>query len=485
MPTTIFSLSKSSFLKFEQCEKAFYLYKHQPFLRDKIDVDKNLTFNRGHAIGSFAKELFPGGIDVSEKTKNLAESVALTKELIADKKTIYEATFIFDGVLVMVDILHYSNDEWKAYEIKSSLKVSPVYLLDACLQFYVVKNCLSELSDFFLVTLNGDYLFKDSMEIKSLFKKRSILKEAEKNRPYFEEKIRLAKETIEQNSVPEKPIGTHCFRPYTCDFYGHCWKNVNEKESIFQLPQVNKDKLFEWYHSGKRKISELTNSELESEALKKVKKAFAADKAFYDQKVLNELMERIQEPVVSLDMEIWAPAIPQLNDTKPFQQIPFLFCLYNEQTSIHFMTEHLQDDRRIFAEQLIDLTKEFNSILVYDKAMEEQSIAYLSRLFPELEIKLKEVNEKMIDISNLFKNLHYYHPAFQNNFSLKSIVKVLAPEVNFDGITSGLEAMSYFEKLRSTENPIEKELIKNDIVSYCFNDVISVQGIYRSLKKIQ
>lgn len=481
----MFSLSKSSFLKFEQCEKAFYLYKHQPFLRDKIDIDKNLTFNRGHAIGSFAKELFPGGIDVSEKTKNLAESVALTKELLGEKKTIYEATFVFDGVLVMVDILHYNNDEWKAYEIKSSLKVSPVYLLDACLQYYVVKNSLPQLSDFFLVTLNGDYIFKDSIEIRSLFKKRSILKEAEKNKDYFKEKIQLALDTIDQNSIPEKQIGTHCFRPYTCDFYGHCWKNVSNKDSIFQLPQVNKEKLFEWFHSGKTKISDLTNADLESDVLKKVKKSFANEKEFYDPKALSELLDRIKEPVASLDMEIWAPAIPQLNGTKPFQQIPFLFCLHTEQSSIHFMTEHQQDDRRIFAEELIRLTAEFKSILVYDKAMEEQSIALLSKLYPDLEMKLKEVNEKMIDISNLFKNLHFYHPAFQNNFSLKSIAKVLAPEVNFDGITSGLEAMSYFEKLRATENPIEKELIRNDIISYCFNDVISVQGIYRSLKKIQ
>lgn len=481
----MFSLSKSSFLKYDQCEKAFYLYKHQPFLRDKIDIDKNLTFNRGHAIGSFAKELFPNGLDVSEKTKNLAEGLALTAQLIEEKRTIYEATFVFDGVLVMVDILDFSDDEWKAYEVKSSLKVSPVYLMDACLQYYVVKNVLPQLKDFFLVTLNGEYIRQGNIDPKSIFKKRSITKDAEKNFTYFSEKIQAAKDCADQNSVPPKPIGTQCFRPYTCDFYGHCWKNVNETDSVFQLPQISKEKLFEWYHSGKRKISDLTNSDLESEVLKKVKRSFISNKEFFDQKVLNELLERIIEPVTSLDMEIWAPAIPQLSGTRPFQQIPFLFCLHNNNSSVHFITDHSPDGRRTFAENLITATSQYNSILIYDKAMEEQSIAYLAQLFPDLEPALSLLSKKMVDISIIFKNLHYYHPAFQNNFSLKSIAKVLAPDVNFDGIKSGLEAMSYFEKLRATENPIERELISNDIITYCYNDVISVNGIYQSLKKRQ
>jgi len=481
----MFSLSKSSYLKFEQCEKAFYLNKHFSYLKDKIDIDKNLTFNRGHAIGSFAKELFPGGVDASAVTKNLAECALLTTQLIKEKRTIYEATFVFDGVLVMVDILDHTNDEWKAYEVKSSLKVSPIYLMDACLQYYVVKNILHDLNDFFLVTLNGEYVLQDKIDPKAIFKKRSIAKDAEKNLVYFKEKIEAAKHCTDRNSVPEKSIGTHCFKPYTCDFYGHCWKNVNESDSVFQLPQVNKERLFEWYHSGKKNIADLVNSDLESDLLKKVKKAFKENKEFFDKRVLAELLERIKEPVISMDMEIWAPAIPQMKGTRPFQQIPFLFCLYNENTSLHFVTDHLQDGRRSFAEELIRLTSQYKSILVYDKAMEEQSIAYLSQLFPDLEADLTNLNKKMIDISILFKNLHYYHPAFQNNFSLKSIAKVLAPEVNFDGIKSGLEAMSYFEKLRATENPIERELISNDIISYCYNDVISVNGIYQSLQKLQ
>jgi len=106
MSDKIYSISKTSFLKFEQCQKAFFLYKNFPYLKDKVSIDKQLTFKRGHDVGYLAQQLFPGGIDVSTLIKSSSEGIAVTKDLI-EKKTavIYEATFVHQGVLIMVDIL--------------------------------------------------------------------------------------------------------------------------------------------------------------------------------------------------------------------------------------------------------------------------------------------------------------------------------------------------------------------------------------------
>ncbi|MBK9283851.1 MAG: hypothetical protein IPM51_05965 [Sphingobacteriaceae bacterium] len=235
-----YSISKSSYLKFEQCKKAFFLNKHFPQLKDKFSIDKNLTFKRGHLIGSLSKELFPNGIDVSEESKNLEEAALLTTNLIAEKKTIYEATFVYNGVLIMVDILTWENGGWNAYEIKSSLKVTEVYLLDACLQHYVLNNSIDHLKDFFLVTLNGDYIKnEEQIDLKKLFKKRSILKEALANSEYFQARINAANEVLECPDIPQINIGEHCFKPYTCDFYGYCWKNTIQNSNIFSISIIN------------------------------------------------------------------------------------------------------------------------------------------------------------------------------------------------------------------------------------------------------
>src|SRR5687767_12860189 len=74
-----YSISKTSFLKFEQCPKAFFFYKNLPYLRDKPTVDKLLTFKRGHDVGYFGQQLFPGGTDVSKITDSA--DTALKKTL--------------------------------------------------------------------------------------------------------------------------------------------------------------------------------------------------------------------------------------------------------------------------------------------------------------------------------------------------------------------------------------------------------------------
>ena len=100
-------LSKSTFIKGYHCPKSLYLYKKRPFLRDKITDEQKAKFKRGHHVGDLAQEIFPGGIDVSPKSPSqYQKSVLRTTELIAQgQEIIYEATFQFEQVLVMLDLL--------------------------------------------------------------------------------------------------------------------------------------------------------------------------------------------------------------------------------------------------------------------------------------------------------------------------------------------------------------------------------------------
>lgn len=191
------SISKSSFLKFEQCPKAFFLHKHFPYLRDKLSTEKQLTFKRGHEIGYLAQSLFPGGTDISKITRNSAEGLEETKKrLEAGEKHLYEACFLFEETLVIVDLLVKTETGYVAYEVKSSLRISDTYVKDACLQYYIVKNCLPQLEDFFLVNLNGEYRLKGELEIKKLFRKRSIRQQAEEHRDYFESRLNAARKLL-------------------------------------------------------------------------------------------------------------------------------------------------------------------------------------------------------------------------------------------------------------------------------------------------
>jgi predicted RecB family nuclease len=474
MSNSVNLISKTAFLKFEQCHKAFYFYKKHPYLRDKISIDKQLTFKRGHQVGDLAQTLFPGGIDVSKNSKNSAEGLALTATLVENKTpVIYEATFAYNDALIMVDILCLDNEKYTAYEVKSSFKISEVYLKDACLQYYVLKNALTNLEDLFLVTLNQDYVFENEIEPKKLFKKRSVKTESEKNLPYFENQLFNAQLTLEQNKIPNIAIGKHCFKPYQCDYFSNCWKDTINENSIFNLPLLDKEKLFEWYNSGIRTIDQIGSEHDAKAIIYKIKQAYFDNKAIVDKEKITSFLSKIQSPMTAMDMEMWGPAIPQINGTKPFEQLPYLVCFFDGKKHSNVFLEYTKDDRRLFAELLLENTKGFESILVYDGTMEKIVINGLIKLFADLKPDLEHLKTKFIDIFDIFLEFSYYHPAFKTNFSLKTVAGVLLKDINYSKITSGLEAMAYFDQQRLETNLKEKGIIKQELINYCQTDTLA------------
>ena len=468
-------ISKTAYLKFEQCQKAFYFYKKHPYLRDKISIDKQLTFKRGHEVGDLAQNIFPGGFDVSKNSKNSSEALQLTYTLISNKTpVIYEATFLHNNTLIMVDILCCENGEYTAYEVKSSLKISEVYLKDACLQYYVLKNVLVNFNDLFLVTLNQDYIFQGDLNLKQLFKKRSVKIESEKNLEYFDLQLNNAKFILSQNIIPNITIGKHCFKPYQCDYFGNCWKDNINQDSIFNLPLINKEKLMEWYNGNIKTISQINeNEEGLKSSISKIKKAFLTNKAIIEKEEIVYFLSTIKYPAVAMDMEIWGPAIPKLNGTKPFEQIPYLVSFFNGESYLSVFMEYKDDERKEFAEKLIAYTKQYNSILVFDGTLEKLIINNLIKHYDDLKFDLETIKNKFVDVFDVFLNLNYYHPDFKTNFSLKTISAALLNDINYSKINSGLEAMNYYEEYRTEKNDVLKQLIKEDLISYCETDTLA------------
>ena len=61
-------LSKSTFIRGNQCLKSLYLNKKRPFLRDRLSPEQLAKFKRGHRVGELAQQLFPGGTDLKPKS---------------------------------------------------------------------------------------------------------------------------------------------------------------------------------------------------------------------------------------------------------------------------------------------------------------------------------------------------------------------------------------------------------------------------------
>ena len=485
-----FLISKSAFIKAEQCLKHFYLYKNHPYLRDALSKEKQLIFKRGTDVGIFAQQLFPGGIDVTQGEKRDQQLFAdKTKELISKGvNTIYEATFIYDDLLVMVDILHKQDGKWTAYEVKSSLKITETYVKDACFQYFVIKNCLPELSDFNLLTMNPKYVLKGALDIAGLFKTTSVMKDALKNMDYFRHKTQVAKLTLEQGKIPDIKIGPHCFQPYACDFLCTCWKNTDDPSSILTLGKLTKQDLFDPYDKNIKRIDEIDINTIGSKEIKIQVKAAIEHKEPVFQTEIGNFIKDVKLPFCSLDIEVWMPAIPFYQGTKPFQQIPFLFSMIWEERGelkkYSYFKPINEDLRKEFLEKIIEMTKPYQTILMFDKSLEENILNQLVELFPEYRKDIDTFKSKINDLAEPVKKGNYYHPEMKGNFTLKSMAPLVNQEAGFNNleIQSGITAMYIYESLL-LQNAIEAEQVKAQLIEYCEMDALITYQLLDFFKK--
>jgi len=226
-------LSKSTFIRSNQCLKSLYLNKKRPFLRDKLSPQQRAKFQRGHKIGELAQQLFPGGIDMRPKSPSQYQKRVLEVKHLIDTNSqniIYEASFQYDQLLAILDIFVKSGDEWTAYEVKSSLGISDTYILDSAFQYYIISNYGIKLKDFNLIHIDPDYEFEGQPEIDKLFKTVSVLEEVLGLQDYVKEQAERAKATLKLEKSPDIEPGDQCTHPYPCDFIGHCWKNYPAEE---------------------------------------------------------------------------------------------------------------------------------------------------------------------------------------------------------------------------------------------------------------
>ena len=127
-------LSKSQFTRGLQCHKSLWLLKNRRELQQKPDAALQARFAAGNKVGEWAQQLFPGGTEL-EYENGFSANIQKTQELIASgAEVIYEATFRYDNILVMVDILRKGENGWEMYEVKSSTGTKDIFINDTAIQ---------------------------------------------------------------------------------------------------------------------------------------------------------------------------------------------------------------------------------------------------------------------------------------------------------------------------------------------------------------
>lgn len=362
-----------------------YLQIKLPQARDPLSKEQLAKFKRGIDVGKFAQLLFENGVDCTPLNAGKTNLwIEKTQALLNENSVLFEAAFAYKENMAIMDIIQVRHTKLHAFEVKSSLKVSPVYELDLAYQSYIIQKSTERLQKVHIIHVNPDYIKLDeSINWSAYFAVKDYSDHLPNWLPWVEEQSKAFFAILEKDEIPKQAVGKHCFEPYTCDFMKFCWKR----------PILDKWKNAQPFLESK--TSTFESKGLISKNRLSVNLSFPFDVVFYIK-----------------------PAIPVLIGSKPYQIVPVVILRFHSQTKMemiwsinpmHTMEEVLSEMNEVYG--------------LKSKAQIFDIVSYSLLNKPNSELEISEHTDALIQ-------------GWQTQFRLKAEEELIT---NMSIITNGLE----------------------------------------------
>lgn len=489
-------LSKSRYCKARQCKKIIWLKKYKP--EYAIQKARDIVLENGTKVGQLAKGLF-GKYENIDFNENLNIMIDQTKKLLKNKPNIItEASFNYNNNFCSVDILKNDIDGVEIYEVKSSTEISDIYLDDVSYQYYILNNLEFNIKKACIVYINNKYVKQGNLELNKLFNIEDVTEIAKSKQQEIENNIYELNKYMEEHmdNEPKDDIGIKCFKPYECEFWEYCTRNL-PKPNVFDIKGgMHLDKKFEKYYDGKISFNDLQNENINPKYLEQIDFELNNLQPKIDKDYIKEIIKALNYPLYFLDYETYQVAIPEIDGTRPYQQLPFQYSLHiikEEGAAIEhkeFLAEiEDKDFIRHFAENLIKDIPDNGSVIIYNRAFEPARNREIAEMSPDLKDELERINCNMIDFLEPFKQRKYYTKEMQGSASIKYVLPALYQKDseldyhNLPVVHNGEEASEAFLSLKGKSKEKQKE-IRNGLLVYCQLDTYAMVKIWMKFKQI-
>lgn len=453
-------------------------------------------FSTGNKIGELAYKLFPNGIKIKFENSSFDEKCEQTKQLLKNnQEVIYEATFCYNDILVMIDILQNTKEGLIINEIKSSTSLKNIYTDDCSLQYYVLSNLNYKIKQVNLIYLNNEYIREDFLDINKLFIINDITKEVLLYQEQVKENLKYFEEILNKKEEPNIDIGIHCFNPYECEGYEYCWnkqRNLCENENIFNISRLNTNKKFEFYYKNIIDLKDIKDLSNFNENQQIQIKASLNKEIYINKDNIKKFLDTLNYPIYHLDFETFMQAVPEFKGIKPYMQIPFQYSLHIDHKDKlehkEFLSECGVDPRHELAKKLINDIPKDVCVLAYNASFEKGVIRNLAITYPELSEYLLNIEKNIKDLMLPFQNKDYYHYKMQGSYSIKKVLPALIPDMekaykDLELIHNGNEAMQSFELMQNMDQNTQVKYRKT-LLEYCKLDTLAMVKILKHLEEI-
>lgn len=488
-------ITKTNYVMFRGCSRAYYYLLNNKDKAAKPDDNAKKRINDGFAVNKKAYELFENIALVKKdfKTVNPKLQDQITKKLLADDvSAIAEASFIKDDLFCAVDILAKNGNGYDIYEVKASSKIEDKmedYGPDVAFQKYVLKQCGLTIKHCYIIHLNKDFIKNGPIDARKLLKIDCIDEDAQ-----FVLECSLVKETLEKMRKMEqaKQVPNYGSCSADCPFFDFCHRDLPQL-NVLELNRISLAKAHELINQGVKSLQDAYDRNIKLSKFQQIQVRCAVkNENNLDKLEINRFIHNLKYPIYHLDFETMNEAIPLVDGTSPYQQVPFQYSLHIEHKDgslnhREFLGTKL-DCQYELAKQLAFDIKLDGTPMAYNMAFEKGVIKKLAQRFPEFEDKLMAIHDQMVDLLVPFRHGAYYNNKQHGSNSIKAVMPALCPKLeksykDLPTVHNGGEALAIFPEL-FTMNKADYDKNYNGLLEYCKLDTRSMVEVLDALRKL-
>jgi len=481
------SLSKSRFTTGLQCHRRLWWHGHEPTAPElKPDASLEAIFRQGDHVGRLAQEHIPGGVLIAFEGRDKERAVRETAAAIAaGAAVIYEASFIHEGVFAAIDVLsREGSSAWTLTEVKSTTSVKDQHIPDLCVQTWIARGAGLKIERMELMHLNRACRYPD---LSNLFVRSDVSDRVEASLPEVGPAVESQQKML-AGDIPEVPPGPHCYQPYQCPFLGRCTTPL-PRGHVSELYRLHAVKAAALQGDGIEMIGDMPPGAVAHNPIWGRQHAAAETGELVVSPTLAAAVPGMDATIGYLDFETIMPAVPVWNGCRPYDQNVVQFSLHVRRGAVvehhEFLAEGADDPREALATALLDAARSCDVLYAYHASFEQQRILELAAALPSLEAELRALSDRIVDLLPVLRH-HVYHPDFRGSFSLKVVLPVLVPELDYSDLKvgSGMLAANLLQDMLlgpAAASASERQALRKDLLAYCERDTLALVKLHEWL----
>lgn len=487
--------SKSKYVKFMNCHKRLWLEKYRPEYQEE---QHNITqCINGNLVGDLAMSLFGDFYLAETNPMDIPTQIKNTEMALARKeKIICEASFSVGTNYCAVDILKLEDDgTYSINEVKSSTKVKDSYIKDLSYQYYVLTQYGLNVSKVNLIYVNNKYVFNESLNLNEYFVIEDLTNKIIIESLNVGSNLEMSNSILNNIEEPNVELSGACEEYSGCPFKKYCYKTkgLPDENSVLELYSCRDKFLF--VNNGILSFNQLITNGIALSETQQRQVDYAlnksADDYYINKPLIKKFFDNLVFPLYFFDFESYQAVIPNLDGTKPYQQIPFQYSLHilEENGNVkhkEFLGNGKTDPRLELTKQMVNDLGTSGTIIAYNMSFEKTRIKELGVKFPQYANDLLAITNRFMDLADIFKKGYFYNKAMGGSFSIKSVLPSLFPNddslnyKNLEQIHKGDEASQTYLELANMTNDDYNKTIKN-LLAYCKLDTYAMLKIYTKI----